>query len=154
MGYMGWRLRRVALAATSAVALGVGMVISGATPVAADYGNTAVRQIEISANSTGPDGGGAWLWIELNGNRTGTYAGSDCGHGSGAVSDQGDVTWTTDGNTITIHGVVLNGLPPFLQPPAVTVPFTLGHYDYPAPAGIAAVFGLPFPGFAQVQVAP
>lgn len=50
------RIRRAALAATAALPLGAGAVIS-ATPVAADYGNTAVYQIEISANSGGPSGG-------------------------------------------------------------------------------------------------
>lgn len=148
------RARRALLAVAAGGALVTGAALTSAAPVAADYGSTAVRQVEISANSTGPSGGGAWLWIELDANGTGTYAGSDCGHGSGAVADRGDVTWTTDGTTITIHGVYLNGLPPFLQPPAVTVPYSTGHYSYAAPTGIQDVFGVPFPGWAQVQVAP
>jgi hypothetical protein len=148
MGYMGWRLRRAALAATSAIALGVGMVISGATPVAADYGNTAVYQIEISANSTGPDGGGAWLWIELNSTGGGDYAGSDCGHGFGATSDLGDITsWSSADGMLTIHGVALFG---GAVPVTVKVHSDYGQYE----TTIFGVFGLPFPGWAEVQVAP
>jgi len=142
------RLRRVVLGAGTASALGLGMMIMGPTPAAADYGNTAVYQIEISANSSGPSGGGAWLWIELDSNGTGTYAGSDCGHGSGAISDIGDVTsWSSSGGVLTIHGVALFG---GLAPVIVTVPSTFGHYTETVPQ----VFGLPFPGWAQVQVAP
>ena len=142
------RLRRVVFAAGAASALGLGMLITGATPASADYGNTAVYQIEISANSPGPSGGGAWLWIELSSDGTGTYAGSDCGHGFGAVSDKGDATWSSADGLLTIHGVVLNGLGGF--PVAISVPSTDGHYS----ETIFQVFGVPFPGFAQVQVAP
>jgi len=142
------RLRRVAFAAGAASALGLGMLISGASPASADYGNTAVYQVEISANSGGPSGGGAWLWIELSSDGTGTYAGSDCGHGFGAASDKGDVTWSSADGVLTINGVVLNGLGGL--PVVISVPSTRGHYA----ETIFQVFGVPFPGFAQVQVAP
>lgn len=142
------RFRRGLLAASTMSALGLGMLITGASPVSADYGNTAVYEVEISANSGGPNGGGAWLWIELSANGTGTYAGADCGHGFGAVSDKGDVTWTSSGGLLTINGVVLNGLGGF--PVTITVPSANGHYG----ETIFQVFGIPFPGFAQIQVAP
>jgi hypothetical protein len=143
------RLRHVAVALGTASALAVGMAMSGgAAPAAADYGNTAVYQIEISANSIGPSGGGAWLWIELDSNGTGTYAGSDCGHGDGAVADSGDITsWSSSGGVLTISGVALFG---GLAPVTIHVPSTHGNYI----ETISQVFGLPFPGFAVVEVAP
>jgi hypothetical protein len=142
------RFRRGVLAIVAASALGLGMMITAVTPAAADYGSTAVYQIEISANSIGPSGGGAWLWIELDANGTGTYAGSDCGHGDGAVADRGDVTsWSSSEGVLTIHGVSLFG---GLAPVIVTVPSTDGHYT----ETVFQVFGLPFPGWAQVQIAP
>src|SRR5919201_3282895 len=88
-----------------------------AAPASADYGQGALYQVEISANESGPNGGGIWLWIELTPssgsttNGTGDYSGSDCGHGLGAASDRGDVTWTSSGGVLTINGVTLNGLP-------------------------------------------
>src|SRR5579859_1976283 len=142
------RLRRVVFAAGAASALGLGMLITGASPASADYGSSAVHQIEISANSIGPSGGGAWLWIELSSGGTGTYAGSDCGHGFGAVADSGNVTWSSAGGVLTIRGVVFNGLGGL--PVRISVPSADGHYA----ETIFQVFGIPFPGFAQVQVAP
>lgn len=140
-------IRSAALAATAALALGAGAAITAA-PVAADYGNTAVYQVEISANSGGPSGGGAWLWIELNSQGGGDYAGSDCGHSSGALPDRGDVTsWSSANGTLTINGVALFG---GAFPVTITVPSKYGHYSETP----VQVFGLPFPGFAQVQVAP
>jgi hypothetical protein len=129
----------------------------------ADYGPHAYRQIELSANAPGRDGGGVWLWIELNSNGTGDYAGSDCGHGgAGAASDKGDVTWQQTGDSIVISGVVLNGLP--TNPPVdfspwhttITVPAKTGHY---VGTGVGAFLTLPnfIPageGFTQLQVAP
>src|SRR5690242_6117890 len=94
----------------------------GASPALADYGNTAQYQIEISGNIPGHQGGGIWLWIELSSDGTGTHQGSDCGHaGQGAAHDSGDIKWVNNGNgTLTIKGVVLNGLP-FLPPINITV---------------------------------
>ncbi len=136
----------IAAVAAVALALAVG-------PASADYGNTAVYQIEISANITGQQGGGAWLWIELDANHTGTYSGSDCGRG-GATADSGDITnWTSSNGTLTISGVVFNGFGGL--PVTVTVPSTYGHYDLnPIQAVFPTLAFLPHIGWAQVQVAP
>lgn len=142
-----------------AALLAVGALVAAlaaAMPAAADYGTGAVYEVEISANLGGPNGGGVWLWIELDANGTGDYHGADCGHAQGpAASDGGDVTWTVSNGMLVISGVHLNGLPPFLQPPAITVPATYGHYSYRSGNPFGTIFGLPFPGgFAQVQIAP
>ena len=85
---------------------------------------------------------------ELDSNGTGTYAGSDCGHGDGAVADSGDITsWSSSGGVLTISGVALFG---GLAPVTIHVPSTHGNYI----ETISQVFGLPFPGFAVVEVAP
>lgn len=138
------RIARIALAG----ALAGGLLLGAVGAVFADYGNTAVYQVEISANATGPQGGGAWLWIELSSDGTGTYAGSDCGHGFGAVADKGDVTWWSDGTTLTINGVVFNGLGGL--PVTITTSASFGN----SRETIFQVFGIPIQGFAQVQVAP
>jgi hypothetical protein len=129
----------------------------------ADYGTGSFRQVELSANVPSPQGGGVWLWIELNSNGTGDYSGSDCGHGgAGAASDKGDVTWQQVGSNLVISGVVLNGLPtdpaagdfsPFHT--TITVPMKTGHYAAP---GVGAYLTLPSfipagAGFSQLQVA-
>jgi hypothetical protein len=149
-----------ALIATAVVAVGL-LVAAG--PASADYGPGAYRQIELSANAAGPHGGGVWLWIALYPDRSGDYAGSDCGHGEGAASDKGDVTWEPVGDSIVISGVVLNGLP---TDPAhgdfspwhttITVPAETGHYSA---SGVGAYLTLPAfipagEGFTQLQVAP
>jgi hypothetical protein len=129
----------------AAGALTAAGVIGVAGPAAADYGNGAVREIELSANVSGPQGGGAWLWIALNADHTGDYSGADCGHGGGATSDKGDVWWESVGGNIMIHNVILNGLGGFDA--TVTVPWTTGHYTVPP-------FIPPFVGNSQLQVAP
>jgi hypothetical protein len=58
---------------------------------------------------------------------TGDYSGSDCGHGIGAVSDKGQVIWAAADGTITIQGVVLNGLGGL--PVTITVHSAYGHYS-------------------------
>ena len=138
----------------------VGLGLPGLTSSAhADYGKGAQYQVEISANIPGTAGGGIWLWIELDQDGTGTYQGSDCGHGGlGAAHDSGDVTWQDNGNgTITISGVVLNGLP-FLPPQDITLPSKYGHVkaDFASVfPGVSAALGIPSGvGFSQVQVAP
>jgi hypothetical protein len=123
-------------------------------PALADYGTGAQYQIELSANIPGPQGGGLWLWVTLNRNGTGDYAGADCGHGGvGAASDKGDVTWTSSGGSIVISGVILNGLDGF--PTTLTVPAAYGHYT----GTLGSFFTVPsfIPsnlGFSQLQVAP
>lgn len=148
---MGSSARRLVLAAVAAGTLAGTMLMAGAGVYAADYGNTAQYQVEISANSLGPGaGGGAWLWIELDSGGSGTYTGSDCGHlgpGSVAVPDAGSATWTESGGTITIDGVVLNGLE---TPVTISVPSAYGNQR----ETFGQVFGIPIPGFAEVTVAP
>jgi hypothetical protein len=147
-------LRIVAVGALLAVA-SLGFSTSGALA----YGGSAVYQIEISANGNGPGvGGGVWLWIELDvdasGAHTGDYTGADCVHqgpGPGnnlAIPDIGDITsWTSDGEKLTIHGVVLAG---GLFPATITVPAAYGHYV----STVYDTFGVPMPGWSQNQVAP
>ncbi|HEV2347542.1 MAG TPA: hypothetical protein VGS97_25850 [Actinocrinis sp.] len=137
----------------TAAALAAAGVVAVAGPAAADYGSSAVRQIELSANVPGPQGGGAWLWIELSGDHTGDYHGADCGHGGGAVSDKGTVWWETNGADIVIHNVILNGLGGFDA--TVTVPWATGHYTGTVGTFITLPsFIPPFVGTSQLQVAP
>jgi hypothetical protein len=153
-----FRLRRSVLALSTAGALAAGMAITAAAPVAADYGNDAVYQVEISGNYTSSTGGfGVWLWVELNSDGTGDYAGADCGHTpgveAGAAPDRGDITsWSSSNGVLTINGVMLFG---GVLPVTITVPSTYGHYTYGA---ISDVFHSPFapfiPGNTIVQVAP
>jgi hypothetical protein len=149
------RLRRSLLALSTAGVLAAGMAVAGAPPVAAEYGNSAVYQVEISGNLTGSSGYGVWLWIALNADGSGDYAGSDCGHspgGGGAAPVLGDATWTMSGDTLIINGVSLLG---GQVPVVITVPSAYGHYRYDT---ISAVFHTPFlpfiPGWTIVQVAP
>jgi hypothetical protein len=155
-------LRRTLTAGAVAVASAVATAGMGGTGTAFAYGNGAVHQVEISASAqtnlfgTGT-GGGIWLWIELDGSQsggTGDYTGSDCLHRTpiaptGAVADNGDVTWTSDGTTITITGVVIGG------DTAVTI--TVPESGHLSTDNLASVFSAPIggiPGTAQVQVAP
>jgi hypothetical protein len=152
---------RPRIAAAGAVtALAVGGTLAASSPAWADYGKGAVYQIELSANASGPQGGGAWLWFGLNSDGTGDYQGSDCGHGgAGAAHDGGDVTWKVDGNNVVISGVVLNGLPgpdgtPGF-PTTVTVPAAYGHYTGQLGTYIVLPSFIPSGiGSSQLQVAP
>jgi len=143
--------------------LSAALLVSAAGPASADYGRGAVYQIELSMNSSGPQGGGVWLWITLNSSYTGDYAGSDCGHGgAGTASDKGDVTWHYDGTNVVIEGVELNALPvsvfpTFIPPPyhtTITVPRAYGHYTGNDHAYLTLPSFLPVGGFSQLQVAP
>ena len=153
-------MRRALVLLAAAAAFAVVFVASAS----ADYGPNAVRQIELSGNTPGPQGGGVWLWIALNSNHTGDYAGSDCGHGgAGTASDKGDVTWQQVGDNIVISGVVLNATPtdPFsgnFTPwsTTITVPWNTGHYRA---AGVGTYLTLPSwiqsdEGKTELQVAP
>jgi hypothetical protein len=120
------------------------------------YEPGAIYQIELSANVPSPLGGGVWLWIGLDPNGEGDYAGSDCGHGGeGAASDKGDVTWHytgTNNSSIEIDGVILNGLAGF--PTTITVPSTYGHYTGTVGTFLTLPpFIPPFVGNSQLQVA-
>jgi hypothetical protein len=102
-------------------------IVAADSPAWADYGRGAAYQVELSANVGGRQGGGVWLWIELNRDGTGDYQGSDCGHGGqGAAHDSGDVTWRIASSQVVIDDVVLNGLGGFAA--TVTVPAAYGHY--------------------------
>ena len=156
-------LRRIVAVMVAAAGLATGVLAMGVGTASADYGPGAVYQIAISANASGPNGGGIWLWIALYPTAgpaagTGDYAGSDCGHGFGAAGDRGDVTWVKSGGTLTITGVNLNGFGPLSPLPVViTVPSAYGHYSYSTNAFTTIFTGLPpfvQGGFAQVQVAP
>lgn len=149
------KLLRIPLAGALLAATCVAFSTSGVLA----YGNTAVYQIEISANGNGPGvGGGVWLWIELDadasGAHTGDYTGSDCVHqgpgpgNNGAFPDRGDISdWSIDNGTLTISGVVLAG---GLFPVTITVPAAYGHHT----STVFDTFGVPLPGWAQIQVAP
>ena len=114
------------IAAAAAATLAGGAAVAAAAPAWADYGPGSVYNIELSANVPGPQGGGAWIWIQLQADGTGEYQGADCGHGQGATSDSGTVTWSSSGGELTISPVVLNGLGGF--PATVTAPAAYGHY--------------------------
>jgi len=145
---------RSRLAAAAAVAtLAGGLTLAAAGPASA-YGNGEVYQVELSANISGPGGGGAWLWFGLSSDHTGDYHGSDCGHRNGpATSDGGSVTWQVVGSQVVISGVVLNGLGGF--PATVTVPAAFGHYTGTVGSFITLPpFIPPGIGSSQLQVAP
>jgi hypothetical protein len=120
------------------------------------YGNSQVYQVELSANISGANGGGAWLWFGLSSDGTGDYHGSDCGHRNGpATSDGGDVKWQLINNNteVQISGVILNGLGGF--PATVTVPAAFGHYTGTVGSFITLPpFIPPFVGSSELQVAP
>jgi hypothetical protein len=99
-------------------------------------------------------GNGAWLWIELNANGTGDYAGAICIHTgpaglNGAESDTGDVTWTDTSGTLTITGISLIH---HTVPVTITVPDSYGHYTEPSASVMTP--NLITGGTAQIQVAP
>jgi hypothetical protein len=141
------------------VSLAIAALLVPAAGASAVYGKGAYREIELSANASGREGGGAWLWIELGSGGTGDYAGADCGHGgAGAVSDKGDVEWEHSGEMLVIHGVILKGLGGFET--TITVPAKTGHYkgalgtfltlpEWLIPPEVAQVIGN-----SQLQVAP
>jgi hypothetical protein len=149
-------VKKVLVGSLAAFLVGLGAAVLAATPAAADYGQGAQYQIEISANLPGFNGGGVWIWTELSTDGTGQYQGADCGHGAqpGAVPDGGTETWSVNSGVITIKGVVLNGLGGF--PTTITVSATNGHYSFSGTDEVLTLpsFIPPEAGFTQVQVAP
>jgi hypothetical protein len=144
---------RIAMAASALTLAGAG-TLAAASPALADYGPTAVYQVELSANISGSQGGGVWLWFELSSDGTGDYQGSDCGHGgAGAVHDSGNVTWSVSNGQVIIKDVVLNGLGGAVA--TVTAPATYGHYTGTL-GSFLTIPGLTLPpaGTSQLQVAP
>lgn len=129
-----------------------------------DYGRGAQYQVEISLNCTSLQnceeaglppgvGFGVWLWLALNRDGTGDYAGADCGHRvqgeSGAIGDRGDLRWYDDGTHLVITGVALFG---GAVPVTINVPDTIGHHVL---QGYEVFPDFPFAvGNTQVQVAP
>ena len=138
-----------------AVAKGLAAAQNFAASNKDNYGPGAVYQVELSANASGPQGGGLWLWIGLYPNQEGDYAGSDCGHGEGATSDKGDVSWQYTGannDSVEINGVTLNGLGGF--PTTITVLARYGHYSGTIGTFLTLpAFLPPFVGKSQLQVA-
>lgn len=140
-------------ALTATAALGAGMLF-GAVPASADYGNTAIYQIALSMNIPGTQGGGVWIWLELSSDHSVDYSGADCGHGGqGAAADHGSTTWSSSNGTLTIPGVILNGLGGF--PATITTPAKTGHYTGTDETFITLPGFIPAGiGFSQLQVAP
>jgi hypothetical protein len=121
------------------------------------YEGGSIYQVELSANISGTQGGGLWLWIGLHPDGTGDYSGADCGHGgAGAANDKGDATWHYTGLNnawVEIDGVILNGLAGF--PTTITVPAQYGHYTGTIGTYLTLPgFIPPFIGNSQLQVAP
>ena len=121
------------------------------------YEPGSIFQIELSANISGTQGGGVWLWIGLHPDGNGDYSGADCGHGgAGAINDKGDATWKYTGlnnDSVVISGVILNGLAGF--PTTITVPSKYGHYTGTIGTFLTLPgFIPPFVGNSQLQVAP
>ena len=143
---------RMGMALASAGLLGLS-TLTAAAPAFADYGKTAVYQVELSANISGQHGGGVWLWLELSNDGSVDYTGSDCGHGLGAVPDAGSTKWSQVGDNLVIPNVVLNGLGAF--PATITVPAVLGHYTGTVGTYITLPPFIPADsGNSQLQVAP
>jgi hypothetical protein len=121
----------------------------------------AVYQVEISSNIPGPNGGGIWLWIELNSNGCGDYAGSDCGRGADerAKADRGDVrSWSISGGALAIEGITLNGLGGL--PVTITIPLPASGYRHVTTdvvtifPDLASALGLPRVGMPARRVTP
>jgi hypothetical protein len=157
----GRKMKQKLVCLVLVVAAAVLVSAISATSASADYGKGAIYQIELSVNTPGRDGGGVWLWIALEPDFTGDYAGSDCGHGgAGTASDKGDVTWHYSGDSVVIDGVALNALPNavfpvFIPPPymtTITVPRTYGHYTGNDHAFMTFPPFIPVAGFSQLQV--
>lgn len=124
----------------------------------ADYGSSALYNIEFSANNVGVvqgTGKGLWLWIALDSGGGGDFTGAGCKHNgsggpNGAKPQAGDVTsWSDDGTNLTIKLILnLSGGPTLVT---FTVPDSFGHYSGPT---VTYMTPNPFGGNAEVTVAP
>jgi hypothetical protein len=133
-----WSTRRIVLAMPLAI---LALVLAPVLTALA-YGNQAVYQIGLSFNCQNPTLcvaspqnpfgiGGVWGWIELDADGTGDVESTGQGHDNanpalnGVFRVAGDVTWSSDGQTLTI---ILPGVGP------ISLPAAPGHYELrPAP---------------------
>jgi hypothetical protein len=148
------RSRRLALVALTVM---IACIAALAAPSSrADYGASALYQIELSANNVGGvPGKGLWLWIELDLGGGGNFAGAGCKHNGStgpntATPQSGDVTnWTDDGTNLHITlDLLISGAPKTFT---FTVPDTFGHYSGPTSTYMSPnTFG----GDTQLTVAP
>jgi hypothetical protein len=154
-------MRRMLAGFAAAGALATALLVAGAgTALADNYGPGAQFQVTISANNVGSvPGDGVWAWIALYPGGTGDYTAADCIH-TGSLggppnhgfNEQGDVTWTDDGNGhLTINGVALVG---GVFPVTITVPDSFGHSVLPSDSVITGFALGTIGGTAQVQVSP
>jgi len=129
----------------------------------ADYGASAVYQVEISANTKE---NGFWLWAELSPGPTGDYEETDCIHlGGGAgvdggIHDSGELSgWSIRNGVLTMTGMKIIG---GAETATITVPVgpnVIGHYTTVTITVTSAVVPIIPVGTvltlpAQVQVAP
>jgi hypothetical protein len=155
-------MRHVLAAITGSAMLMLGMALGGTTALA-DYGQGAVKQVEISAN---PPGFGFWLWAELSSDQTGDYQETDCIHLGGghendaAAHDSGSVTgWSVSNGVLTMTGIkIIGGLAAATFSVPVG-PSGFGHANsmtMTVTQEVAPFFpvGVPLTFPAQVQVAP
>jgi hypothetical protein len=153
-------VRRMLVVFAAAGALATALLVAGAGTASADYGPGAQFQVTISANNVGGvPGDGVWAWIALYPGGTGDYTAADCIH-TGSLggppnhgfNEQGDVTWTDDGNGhLTINGVALVG---GVFPVTIRVPDSFGHSVLPSDSVITGFALGTIGGWAQVQVSP
>jgi hypothetical protein len=129
----------------------------------ADYGSSALYQVEISANTREV---GFWLWAELSPGPTGDYEETDCIHlgggvaNDGGIHDSGELTgWSISHGVLTMTGMKIIG---GAETATITIPVGPGVIGHASTATITVtsavvpilpvgtVLTLP----AQVQVAP
>jgi hypothetical protein len=134
----------------------------GARPLA-DYGSSALYQVEISANTKEV---GFWLWAELSPGPTGDYEETDCIHlgggvaNDGGIHDSGELTgWSISNGVLTMYGMKIIGgaetakvtipVGPNIIGHANTATITITSANVPI-LPVGTVLTMP----AQVQVAP
>jgi len=147
--------RLLTLAALTAA---IACIAAVATPSSrADYGSSALYNIELSANNVGVvqgTGKGLWLWIELSSGGKGDFTGAGCKHNGsggadGATPQSGDVNWGYSGTDLSISlNLVVGGIS---KPFTITVPDSFGHYSGPTDSYLSPD---PFGGNTQLTVAP
>jgi hypothetical protein len=129
----------------------------------ADYGPSALYQVEISANTKE---NGFWIWAELSPGPTGDYQETDCIHlgggqgNDGAIHASGTLTgWSISNGILTMTGMKIIG---GAETATITIPVgpgVVGHYNTATITVTSAVVPIIPVGTqlvlpAQVQVAP